>query len=327
MGHEVTMLFNQGLAAHTQDIQIAAKFNLQCIKPQFLRDLFFYSIAILHCLRKRQRPDVIHVHGDWSAFFFGLFVANLLRPSICVASIHSEIRAGIRRRFYRSALARYDSVYCTGSREAGLLQSLGVAHAHWQPSGVSSEFYEVEKKVLRGPTELDVICIANLVPVKNLELLIKVAQRLPNYRFEVVGDGPLLEHLTTTCATLGVENVHFVGRLNRLALATRLSCARIFYLPSFSEGTPTAMMEAMTMGLPVVLTPSNDYQGMIREGVNGYVTPDFTVESSVQAINQLLSNPLLMSKMSHQNRVAAELFTWPAVAERISSWMNGYVTT
>lgn len=322
LGHEVTMLFNDGRGLHPNDISIANWLNLRRIRSQLVKDVIFYVSAFLYCIKHKIRHDVLHVHGDLSAFLLGSLIAFAVKPCVRVASIHSALRAGFWHRFYGHILSSYDVVYCTGLREVKQLQALGLSQARWQPSGVSDEFVKESIISDKYAKTIDVICVASLVPIKNINLLIEVAKCLPQYTFEVVGDGPLRAELLANCAGSNVSNVTFIGNVDRATLATRLASARVFYLPSFSEGTPTAMMEAMTMGLPVVVTPSNDYSDIILSGINGYTTLDFSVQSSVDAISCIFSDFNEYSSISNSNRVVSKDMTWAAVAQRVTEWMK-----
>lgn len=320
-GHDVTLLFNQGRPEHAQDRPILESLNLRKLRPQFLRDIVFYVTALAHLLRHRAQYDVLHIHGDWSAFLFGVLIARLLPTRIRVASIHDVVRTGWRGRLSRRVLRSYDVVYCTGAKEAGQLRNMGLQQTRWQPSGVATEFSSGRISTEAPSLTVDIICVANLVPKKNIELLIRVAQQLPSASFLVVGDGPLKNRLQATCSDGNIHNVAFCGKLDRTSLALRMVAAKVFYLPSLAEGTPTAMMEAMTLGLPVVTTPSNDYQELIRQGENGFVTEDFSVDSSVRALLILLTNPDRMQKISRTNAEFSSRLAWNIVAKRISDWM------
>jgi len=321
MNHEVTLMFNQGHALHPHDIRIATHRNLRNVKGQFKKDLLFYISAILYCVKERVRCDVLHIHGDWAAFIFGALLACIVRAPTRVASVHEKTRDGLWHKLYRYVLSHYDVVYCTGFREATHLRALGISRTRWQPSGVSNEFVQIST-VVAGSETVDVICVSSLVQRKNIELLIQVANQLPTTTFEVIGDGPLRRQLQEKAASLGLTNVMFRGNLKRNQLAARLASAKVFYLPSLSEGTPTSMMEAMVLGLPVVVTPSNDYRGIIRQGINGYVTDDFTIASSVSAIKSLLMRGDLRQAIAKRNRLDAQHFLWPSVARRITEWMQ-----
>ena len=67
---EVVLAYNQGQVTDPSDIRLLSFFNLRKIKPQSLRDLVFYIALILKIVRRRDRFDIVHVHGDWSAFLF-----------------------------------------------------------------------------------------------------------------------------------------------------------------------------------------------------------------------------------------------------------------
>lgn len=322
MGHDVTLFFNQGQAIHPRNIKIASRFNLRTIQGQFKKDLLFYASAILYCVKDRFRCDVLHIHGDWAAFIFGVLLARIVRARTMVATIHEKTRDGLWRKLYRYVLSHYDVVYCTGFREAAQLRALGVSWTRWQPSGVSIEFVNISSSVTKDTETIDVICVSSLVQRKNIGLLIQVANQLPRTTFEVIGDGPLLGQLQDGVASLGLTNVLFRGHLDRTQLAVRLASAKVFYLPSLSEGTPTSMMEAMVQGLPVVVTPSNDYHKIVRQGINGFVTDDFSIASSVSAIELLLSREDLRQEIARRNRLDARHFLWPSVARRITEWMR-----
>lgn len=323
MGHEVTLLFNEGTPIHEQDIPIARRWKIRKFRPQLLRDFFFWLFAFFHCIKHPARQDAIHVHGDWSAFILGKLLGSVISTKVRVASIHGEIRQDWREKLYKFSLADYDVVYCTGNREAQRLKELGINKARWQPSGVSDEFLKASAQSIVYRKSVDVICVANLLPVKNIELLIQVAKQMPHISFDVVGDGPLKTDLIKMCRDLLVVNVRFRGSMNRKDLAQSLASSRLFYLPSWTEGTPTSMMEAMAMGLPVVLTPSNDYCDIVRGGINGHVTSDFSVHESVKAIDKLLtSTTQAFNAISTQNRQDAQSFAWREIADKVTTWMR-----
>ncbi len=145
---------------------------------------------------------------------------------------------------------------------------------------------------------------------------------MPNTRFLLVGDGPERVSIQASCHNRGISNITFSGQLAPVKVSQQLRNAQIFLLTSFSEGTPTALLEAMASGLAVVTSRSNDYEDLIKPGKNGYVIEGFQAKSYVQRIKELLGDEKLLSEISHRNCEQATCYGWPVVAKRITGWMQ-----
>lgn len=322
LGCEVTVIFNRGSATATSDLTVLPSLNLRGIKPQLLRDLIFFCAAYLKILTSRHRADVIHVHGDWSAFLFGRFLCAAAGARVMVASIHGVARKKAWGWFYSRILSAYGVVYCTGAGDAAYLQQVGVVAARWQNSGIDEVFFHERPATLSEMAITDVVCVANFFPVKNMALAIDIARTMPNVKFVLIGDGPLRNSLEIFCNKHNISNVRFSGRLSTQEIVAQLNRARIFLATAYSEGTPTALLEAMACGLPIVTSQSNDYRDLIVNGRNGYVVDSFIANNYVEILRKLLADQSLRIEISARNRVEAKRHAWPVVARRITNWMR-----
>jgi colanic acid/amylovoran biosynthesis glycosyltransferase len=116
-----------------------------------------------------------------------------------------------------------------------------------------------------------VTTVGRLAPEKGQTVLIDALAELRDRgitaRVELIGAGPLEQTLRAAARARGIEDcVDFVGELPPHEVAERLRRSAVFCLPSFAEGLPVAMMEAMAMGTPVVATHVN---GIPELAVNG----------------------------------------------------------
>ena len=107
---------------------------------------------------------------------------------------------------------------------------------------------------LQAPT---IITVGRLVQQKGIDVLLEAwaqaSERLPGWRLAIVGDGPLRETLQARCRELGVENsVDWHGHLADPFPLLRAS--KFFVMTSRFEGTPNALLEAMSCGLPGIVT-------------------------------------------------------------------------
>lgn len=324
LGCEISVAFNQGDATGSADISVLEGISLRKVKPQLLRDLIFYFCLIIKLTGSNKCFDIVHVHGDWSAFLLGRLVAFLVRANKCIASIHGVARRGLWSFVYRFTLQGYAMVYATGSLDASFIKSLIACPVRWQHSGIDADFFNIEDKMNQS---VDVICVGSLVSVKNFGLAIDIAAIMPEVSFQMVGDGPLRTVLEEDCRRKGLTNVVFSGHISPAALSRTLRSARIFLMTSLTEGTPTALLEAMACGLTIVTSRSNNYDDLLKPGQNGYVIEGFKATDYVLKIRELLNDGNLLNCISQHNRAQAINYSWPEVAKRITDWMKSDAST
>lgn len=308
-GVDVVNIFNAGEPDGPAQ-QVLPGRNLSRIKPAAVRDLLFYAAArgTLRPVRDN-RFTVLHVHGDWSAFLAARFLAHRLRPVVSVASIHAGAKKSPA--FYRTALAAYDLLFATGYGDVRRLSKWTSKPVCHLPSAPLDLFFEPPA---RQAPSTDVIAIGNLLPYKKTDLLIACAARRPHLNFSIYGEGPERTSLEAAIAASGCSNVRLFGKADPSQIAAALHAARLFVSVSGNEGTPTAALEAMACGLPVVLTPSNDYGWLVREGINGYVTRGWDIEEILQKIDLCLADEDKRRAMAAANRDAAREHRWTAKA-------------
>jgi glycosyltransferase involved in cell wall biosynthesis len=322
LGCKVSILFNEGERTSDADRQVFPFLKLRRVRPQFLRDAIFFVGCALEIVKNRVRTDVIHVHGDWGAFAFTRWLRRLTGAKLLVASVHGTLRAGRWRRVYKYVLQNYGIVYCTGARDAAYLGTIGIG-AKWQASGINDAFFS-EASRPSGVRESDVVTVANLVPVKNIKLVLEIAKAMPDKKFLIIGDGPERATLENECRdNNSCQNVLFAGHLNPEEICVALNSSKALLATSLHEGTPTAFVEAMACGLPVVTSCSNDYRSLFDIGFNGFVIQSFAAEEYVAVLRSLLGNTALLRQIAVFNQQqVARAHAWPEVAKRITSWMQ-----
>jgi colanic acid/amylovoran biosynthesis glycosyltransferase len=141
--------------------------------------------------------------------------------------------------------------------------------------GVDASFLESDASP--PPDNATFACVARLGPQKGLHILIdavaKLASERPDLRVVLVGDGPLRGALEAQVARLGVgANVVFAGVQGGDAVREQLLAARAFVLPSFAEGLPVVLMEALALRRPVITTWVAGIPELVDEKV-GWLAP------------------------------------------------------
>lgn len=141
------------------------------------------------------------------------------------------------------------------------------------------------------------VCVGRLAPEKGHLLLIDAATKLvetqPNFRIVIVGGGQLRKALELSIAQRGLEqHVELAGAIPTSQLRREILSARALVLPSFAEGLPMTIMEAMSLGRPVITTYVGGIPELVRHGENGWLVPAGSVSALVSALEDCLSLPL-----------------------------------
>ncbi len=137
------------------------------------------------------------------------------------------------------------------------------------------------------------VCVGRLAEQKGQLLLVAAAARLAaaGYEFELVlaGDGPMRSMIEDAIRTHGLTNrVRITGWLSNDAVRREMAAARAVVLPSFAEGLPVVLMEALAIGRPVVTTYVAGIPELVHDGVNGWLVPAGDVAALTTALTQAL---------------------------------------
>jgi glycosyltransferase involved in cell wall biosynthesis len=104
------------------------------------------------------------------------------------------------------------------------------------------------------------------------------------------------------------------GHVNETSLRCAYESADIFVLPSWSEGLPTVLLEAMDAGLPIVTTRIRGAADHLQEGVHACLVPPRNPERLREALAKMIANDDLRSRMGKANREKIKEFAPEAVA-------------
>jgi glycosyltransferase involved in cell wall biosynthesis len=122
-------------------------------------------------------------------------------------------------------------------------------------------------------------------------------------RLRLVGAGPDEGSLKVQAARLDHPNtVIFEGPVNQDRIREIYAQADAFSLPSFAEGLPVVLMEAMAMEIPCITTYIAGIPEMIRDGVDGLLVPASDLEALVAALARLMDDEKLRKKLGKNGR-------------------------
>ncbi len=171
------------------------------------------------------------------------------------------------------------------------------------PNGVDDDYYAPDARPEDPfPT---IVYVGRLVkekdPLNLLRAFKLVLEKIPDARLIVVGDGYLRGRLDRFIESnsLGERITHIPGTRD---VRPYLSKAWVFALPSRSEGFPNAALEAMSMGLPVVVTRAGGAPEMVEDGIAGLVVPTCDHLALAQALLRILCDSQLRNEMAARAR-------------------------
>lgn len=156
-----------------------------------------------------------------------------------------------------------------------------------------------------------VLCVARFTPIKRHEDLVRAAARLAaegqEFRLIMAGDGPTRRQVRQLTRQLGIEDVvAFPGGVERAEVRRLLSTADVFCLVSLWEGMPSAVMEAMASGLPVVGTRVNGIAELVEEGRTGLLVPPDDPQRLADALGKLLGDRAWRLRLGQAGRARIE---------------------
>jgi colanic acid/amylovoran biosynthesis glycosyltransferase len=140
-----------------------------------------------------------------------------------------------------------------------------------------------------------ILCVGRLTPEKGQHLLLQAAARLEAggcpVTVELAGWGPSEDSLRKEATRLGLGSVHFLGPVAQDRLADLFARADVFCLPSFAEGLPIVLMEAMATGVPVVTTAVAGIPELVRPEETGWLVPPGRPDLLADALADALADP------------------------------------
>ena len=159
------------------------------------------------------------------------------------------------------------------------------------------------------PTEPRLVCVGRLCEQKGHLLLLDAVRQLAaeglQFKLVLVGDGPLRTEIETAIAQFGLQDrVEITGWATNSQVRQQLLAARAMVLPSFAEGLPVVIMEALALGRPVISTYVAGIPELVEPGVCGWLVSPGSVEALTAAMRDALQ--LAPAKLAQMGKAGAE---------------------
>lgn len=160
------------------------------------------------------------------------------------------------------------------------------------------------------PEKLSFLLIARLLKDKGLREYANAAriikQRYPDITFRLVGwldENPASISQQELDAWIHEGVIEYLGKLSDVRPA--IAASSVYVLPSYREGTPRTVLEAMAMGRPIITTDAPGCRETVKNGENGFLIPVKDVSALVAAMERFIQSPELIESMGKASRKIA----------------------
>jgi glycosyltransferase involved in cell wall biosynthesis len=302
------------------------EFDLQRTGLDPFKDLD--SIAQLKKIIVEHKVDLVFpytikpvVYGSIAARKYNVPVVSLITGlgfTFSGVTLKARLLQQITQKMYRYALRKNKVVIFQNQDDRQLFLDKKIVSRQQRTevvdgSGINLQRFDFRVSKKQAGDTLRFIIVGRLIKEKGVGLYIDAAKKLKsqfkNVEFHLIGRPPddnpssLSETALSEYGTQGLV-VYHGHQTNVISL---LSKADIFVLPSYyREGVPRSILEALSLGMPIITTLMPGCRETVDDGKNGFLIPPEELEPLIEAMTFFLENPHQVAEMGRESRILAE---------------------
>ena len=295
--------------------------NLKCLRE-------------LHALLKREQYAIVHTHTETGGFLLRLSM-NVKGNTRFIYTPHgmsfwngsgmiSQLIYKPIEKWICSAMDKnlgmnkeeVDNLKKWNSESAVYVHGIGLNIDKFQCTSCKKN--DVRKEFGLNDDDKFILSVGELDDNKNHITVIRALSMLDtcNYKYIICGVGSNEEILSREISIRGLSSkVILTGYRNDIPNIT--NAADIFVFPSFHEGLPVSLLEAMASGKPVICSEIRGNVDVVKDGVNGFLFNPSDVNTLKRKLQLLCNDPSLCDSMGKKNRGIVENFSLSAVVEEL----------
>lgn len=226
---------------------------------------------------------IISGYDEPVLWFLAMFFPKKKNAAVVESSFLESKATGLKGFVKSLFFKRISKVYASGRSQEKLVRNLKYKGKVIITKGVGIFNLVEQPSFIKRETVTNFLYVGRLSEEKNLEILIKTFNELPQLKLNIVGFGPQEEELKV----MAKENVFFHGAIDNKELSKFYQSNDVFILPSKSEPWGLVVEEALNNGLPVVLSDRIGCREEIINDSNGLVFKYDDIESLRSALNKI----------------------------------------
>ncbi|RCU45165.1 glycosyltransferase [Corallincola holothuriorum] len=258
-------------------------------------------------LAKSEQADLLHSHGYKFNILMGLIPTRWRLP--CITTVHGYVHSPVGSRMWcyewldRKMLSRLEQVVFVSEQTLAhpRVKNLGLAHSQVIANGLDTSTRltldtELESGAIKdfvGATNKLIVAVGRLSREKGFDTLLKafadVYRNDTGCRILIVGEGGKRAELESLIAEQGLKDVVMLpGFCKQVSLL--LQQAKLFVMPSLTEGLPMALLEAMAVGVPIIASEVGAIPQVLDKGRCGKLVPAANVSELTKSMQLLLAD-------------------------------------
>ncbi|HMI00870.1 MAG TPA: glycosyltransferase family 4 protein [Pedobacter sp.] len=264
---------------------------------------------------KQNSPDTIFSEGGYLSLCLALVRTRKTKKIGCEHINHKAlnlVHSFVRRHLFK----RLDALVVLTAQDQTYYQ------AFLRNVVLIPNFIDIENLFFEGSRDQTIVACGRLVNQKGFDLLIKafynVHKNEPGWNLVIYGEGTERHKLEKLTSDLALQSSVILPGFTK-SIYHNLQRASIFVMPSRYEGFPLALLEAMTVGLPVICTNISGIDALIRNNENGLLVDPNNVTGIEKAILRLIGSSELRESLSYASRITASDYHVSVV---IDKWQN-----
>lgn len=328
-GHQVTV-FTRSFGVYSSPVEQHG-YTVKPRRPlpiRIARTMGDIVTALRDIASQQPRPDVVLCYEYFVCGLIGVLAQRLLGIPAAVS-----VRGSLEYRLDRGHKRRYMKPFVFNEARRVVVQTPRIAddmYSQFQQAGRVdlSETVQAKTSVIPNGIHLppperaegsNVLYVGRLVERKGVADLILAMKELQAAELVIVGDGPDRTRLE---GLADGSRVAFEGHVPHASIADYLRRARVLVLPSHrGDGLPNVIMEAMSLGVPVVATDTAGIPDIVHHGATGYLYEPGDIPQLAIYIRSLLSDDELHRKFGENSLQAIQCYSWDAVAPQVEEML------
>jgi len=293
----------------------------------FIQSALNYFIKLV-----KHNIDLAHIHTSYGRSFYRksvfILLSKLFKVKV-ILHIHSSKfddffidASGIRKKLIEFFFKKTDSVVllCNDWMDK-ITKKYSIKNAVVINNPVPFDLAKV-KIGERKPTvdSITILFLGFLIKTKGIYDLIEIAQKLNGspftYKILVCGKGEEESSFVKKIKERDLDNIEYLGWVSGETKLDLFRTSDIFLLPSYKEGMPMVILEAMAFGLPIISTCIAGIPDMVKEGINGYLLESGDIDGFVEKIKILSLDKPLRETFGNESRNLVKCFDKEKISEK-----------
>ena len=273
------------------------------------RKLNFIDILNLIIFIKSKSIDIIHAHGKGAGLISRILKIFTWRPLIYTFhGIHLKCHSSLMRliyvlyEFFLGGLDSFKILVSESEKDYALKSNIYLGNKYKViKNGVKNMLrkdYEENNNLTNKNLEskrIKVISVCRFVNQKNIKDTLKIAEMIKSVDFYIIGDGPLWKEIKDIISEKKISNVNLLGEKENVF--GYLYNSDIYLSTSLYEGLPISILEAMSIGLPILASNVVGNRDTIENGKSGFLYELDRLDLAVHYLNKLSRSKTLREKL------------------------------